>query len=168
MKKADYDPKTYIIGEQDVLGIDVWKEKDISQTVVVRPDGKVTIPLVDEVYVVGLTPLQLQSLLEDKLKPFLTVPQVTVIVKEISSRKVYLMGQVGRTGPFLINSTTTVLQLIAQAGGLRDFAKRKKIYIMRSENGKTEQFRFNYDEVIKGKRLEQNIVLRPGDTIVVP
>ena len=168
LKKADYDPKTYIIGEQDVLGIDVWKEKDISQTVVVRPDGKVTIPLVDEVYVVGLTPLQLQSLLEDKLKPFLTVPQVTVIVKEISSRKVYLMGQVGRTGPFLINSTTTVLQLIAQAGGLRDFAKRKKIYIMRSENGKTEQFRFNYDEVIKGKRLEQNIVLRPGDTIVVP
>jgi polysaccharide biosynthesis/export protein len=168
MKKADYDPKTYIIGEQDVLGIDVWKEKDISQTVVVRPDGKITIPLVDEVYVVGLTPLQLQSLLEEKLKPFLTVPQVTVIVKEISSRKVYLMGQVGRTGPFLINSTTTVLQLIAQAGGLRDFAKRKKIYIMRSENGKTEQFRFNYDEVIKGKRLEQNIVLRPGDTIVVP
>ena len=168
MKKADYDPKTYIIGEQDVLSIDVWKEKDISQTVVVRPDGKITIPLVDEVYVVGLTPVQLQSLLEDKLKPFLTVPQVTVIVKEISSRKVYLMGQVGRTGPFLINSTTTVLQLIAQAGGLRDFAKRKKIYIMRTDNGKTEQFRFIYDEVIKGKHLEQNITLRPGDTIVVP
>ena len=168
MKKADYDPKTYIIGEQDVLSIDVWKEKDISQTVVVRPDGKITIPLVDEVYVVGLTPVQLQSLLEDKLKPFLTVPQVTVIVKEISSRKVYLMGQVGRTGPFLINSTTTVLQLIAQAGGLRDFAKRKKIYIMRTDNGKTEQFRFNYDDVIKGKHLEQNITLRPGDTIVVP
>lgn len=168
MKKADYDPKTYIIGEQDVLGVDVWKEKDISQTVVVRPDGKITIPLVDEVYVVGMTPLQLQSMLEEKLKPFLTVPQVTVIVKEISSRKVYLMGQVGRTGPFLINSTTTVLQLIAQAGGLRDFAKRKKIYIMRTENGKTEQFRFNYDEVIKGKHLDQNIVLRPGDTVVVP
>ena len=168
MKKADYDPTTYIIGEQDVLGIDVWKEKDISQTVVVRPDGKITIPLVDEVYVVGMTPLQLQSMLEDKLKPFLTVPQVTVIVKEISSRKVYLMGQVGRTGPFLINSTTTVLQLIAQAGGLRDFAKKKKIDIMRTVNGKTEHYRFNYDEVIKGKNLQQNIVLRPGDTIVVP
>lgn len=168
MKKADYDPNTYIIGEQDVLSIDVWKEKDISETVVVRPDGKITIPLVDEVYVVGMTPLQLQSMLEDKLKPFLTVPQVTVIVKEISSRKVYLMGQVGRTGPFLINSTTTVLQLIAQAGGLRDFAKKKKIYIMRNVNGKTEQYRFNYDEVIKGKNLQQNIVLRPGDTIVVP
>ena len=168
MKKADYDPNTYIIGEQDVLGIDVWKEKDISQTVVVRPDGKITIPLVDEVYVVGMTPLQLQSMLEDKLKPFLTVPQVTVIVKEISSRKVYLMGQVGRTGPFLINSTTTVLQLIAQAGGLRDFAKKKKIDIMRTVNGKTEHYRFNYDEVIKGKNLQQNIVLRPGDTIVVP
>lgn len=168
MKKADYDPNTYIIGEQDVLGIDVWKERDISQTVVVRPDGKITIPLVDEVYVVGMTPLQLQSMLEEKLKPFLTVPQVTVIVKEISSRKVYLMGQVGRTGPFLINSTTTVLQLIAQAGGLRDFAKKKKIYIMRNVNGKTEQYRFNYDEVIKGKNLQQNIVLRPGDTIVVP
>ena len=168
MKKADYDPNTYIIGEQDVLGIDVWKERDISQTVVVRPDGKITIPLVDEVYVVGMTPLQLQTMLEEKLKPFLTVPQVTVIVKEISSRKVYLMGQVGRTGPFLINSTTTVLQLIAQAGGLRDFAKKKKIYIMRNVNGKTEQYRFNYDEVIKGKNLQQNIVLRPGDTIVVP
>ncbi len=168
MKKATYDPKTYIIGEQDVLGIDVWKEKDISQTAVVRPDGKITIPLVDEVYVVGLTPVQLESLLEEKLKPFLTVPQVTVIVKEINSRKVYLMGQVGRTGPFLVNSTTTVLQLIAQAGGLRDFAKRKKIYIMRNVDGKTEHYRFNYDEVIKGKHLEQNIVLQPGDTIVVP
>jgi polysaccharide export outer membrane protein len=168
MKKASYDPKTYIIGEQDQLSIDVWREKEISTTAVVRPDGKITIPLVDEVYVVGLTPLQLQSLLEEKLKPFLTVPQVTVIVKEISSRRVYLMGQGGKNGPFLINSTTTVLQLIAQAGGLGPFAKRKKIDIMRQVNGETKHFRFNYDEVIKGKHLEQNIVLQPGDIIVVP
>jgi len=168
LKKADYDPKTYIIGEQDQLSIDVWREKEISTTAVVRPDGKITIPLVDEVYVVGLTPLQLQSLLEEKLKPFLTVPQVTVIVKEISSRRVYLMGQGGKNGPFLINSTTTVLQLIAQAGGLGPFAKRKKIDIMRQVGGETKHYRFNYDEVIKGKHLEQNIVLQPGDIIVVP
>jgi polysaccharide export outer membrane protein len=146
----------------------VWREKEISTTAVVRPDGKITIPLVDEVYVVGLTPLQLQALLEEKLKPFLTVPQVTVIVKGISSRRVYLMGQGGRNGPFLINSTTTVLQLLAQAGGLGPFAKRKKIDIMRQVNGETKHYRFNYDEVLKGKHLEQNIVLQPGDIIVVP
>jgi polysaccharide export outer membrane protein len=167
-KKTPADPKAYIIGEQDVLTITVWKEKELSGGVVVRPDGKITVPLVGEIMVVGMTPVQLQDLLAEKLKPFVTVPQVTVAVNEIRSRKVYLIGHAGREGPFPINSTTTVLQIIAQAGGLKDFAKRKKIYILR-QNGKEQQrFLFNYDDVLKGKHREQDILLAPGDTIVVP
>jgi polysaccharide biosynthesis/export protein len=160
-------PPGYIIGEQDVLDIDVWREKEITTTVVVRPDGKITLPLVNEIYVVGMTPMQLQQALTEKLQAFLTVPQVTVIVREISSRKVYLIGQVGHGGPFRINSTTTVFQILAEAGGLRDFAKRKKIYVLRNENGKETKLPFNYDAVLKGDSTK-DFVLHPGDTIVVP
>jgi polysaccharide export outer membrane protein len=167
-KKDEPDPNAYIIGEQDSLVITVWKEKELSGGVVVRPDGKITVPLVGEVKVVGMTPVQLQSLLAEKLKPFVTVPQVTVAVAEIRSRKVYLIGHTGREGPFMINSSTTVLQIIAQAGGLKDFAKRKKIYILRKHGQEQVRFSFNYDDVIKGKHTEQNILLEPGDTIVVP
>jgi polysaccharide export outer membrane protein len=167
-KKPEADPKAYIIGEQDVLTITVWKEKELSGGVVVRPDGKITVPLVGEIPVVGMTPVELQNLLAEKLKPFVTVPQVTVAVNEIRSRKVYLIGHTGREGPFPINSTTTVLQIIAQAGGLKDFAKRKKIYILRQNGTEQERFPFNYDDVLKGKHREQNILLAPGDTIVVP
>jgi polysaccharide export outer membrane protein len=167
-KHADVDPNAYIIGEQDVLNITVWKEKDLSGGSVVRPDGKITVPLVGEIKVVGMTPVQLQSLLADKLKPYVTVPQVTVAVNEIRSRKVYLIGHAGREGPFMINSKTTVLQIIAQAGGLKDFAKRKKIYILRQNGQEQQRFPFNYDAVLKGKHREQNILLSPGDTIVVP
>ncbi len=161
-------PADYVIGEQDVLNITVWKEPEISGMVVVRPDGKITIPLVNEVYVIGMTPTELQNQLAEKLKPFVNVPQVTVSVKEINSRKVYLIGNAAKEGPVRINSSMTVLQLIAEAGGLRDFAKRNKIYIMRNENGQQKRFQFNYDEVIRGKNLQQDIVLRPGDTVVVP
>ncbi len=167
-KKEQVDPNAYIIGEQDSLVITVWKEKEISGSVVVRPDGKITVPLVGEIRVVGMTPVQLQSLLVEKLKPFVTVPQVSVAVNEIRSRKVYLIGHSGREGPFMINSSTTVLQIIAQAGGLKDFAKRKKIYILRQHGQEQVRFPFNYDDVIKGKHTEQNILLEPGDTIVVP
>lgn len=167
-KKTAADPKAYIIGEQDVLTVTVWKEKELSGGVVVRPDGKITVPLVGEITVVGMTPVELQNLLAEKLKPFVTVPQVTVAVNEIRSRKVYLIGHTGREGPFPINSTTTVLQIIAQAGGLKDFAKRKKIYILRQNGTEQERFPFNYDDVLKGKHREQNILLAPGDTIVVP
>jgi polysaccharide export outer membrane protein len=160
-------PLGYIIGEQDVLDINVWREKEITTTVVVRPDGKITLPLVNEIYVVGMTPMQLQQTLTEKLQAFLTVPQVTVIVREISSRKVYLIGQVGHGGPFHINSTTTVFQIIAEAGGLRDFAKRKKIYVLRNENGKETKLPFNYNAVLKGDSTK-DFVLHPGDTIVVP
>src|SRR5262249_25110526 len=162
------DPNAYIIGEQDLLAITVWKEKEISGTVVVRPDGKITVPLAGEIKVVGMTPVELQSVLTDRLRPFVTVPQVTVAVTEIRSRKVYLIGHVAREGTNLINSSTTVLQIIAQAGGLKDFAKRKKIYILRQQGGEPVRFPFNYDHVIRGKHLEQNILMEPGDVIVVP
>ncbi len=167
-EKPDADPNAYIIGEQDALVITVWKEKEISGGVVVRPDGKITVPLVGEIKAVGMTPVQLQSVLAEKLKPFVTVPQVTVAVAEIRSRKVYLIGHAAREGPFMINSSTTILQLIAQAGGLKDFAKRKKIYILRKNGTEQLHIPFNYDDAIKGKRPEQNILLEPGDTIVVP
>lgn len=158
----------YTIGEQDVLDIDVWKEKEMSETVVVRPDGKIAIPLVNEIYVVGMTPLQLQEVLTKRLEPFVTVPQVTVSVREINSRKVYLMGQVEHPGVFHINSTTTVYQIIAQAGGLRDFAKRKKIYVLRQVNGEEKRLPFNYDAVVKGLPNAVDPVLQPGDRIYVP
>jgi len=146
----------------------VWKEREISGGAVVRPDGKITVPLVGEIKAVGMTPVQLQTILAEKLKPFVNVPQVTVAVAEIRSRKVYLIGHAAREGPFMINSSTTVLQVIAQAGGLKDFAKRNKIYILR-QNGKEQvRFSFNYNDVIRGKKPEQNILLEPGDTIVVP
>jgi polysaccharide export outer membrane protein len=158
----------YTIGEQDVLDIDVWREKELSGQVVVRPDGRITVPLVNEIYVVGMTPLQLQTLLADKLQPFVTTPQVTVAVHEINSRKVYLIGQVAHEGVFHINSTTTISQIIAEAGGLHPYAKRNKIYVLRNVLGKQVRFPFNYDAVIKGKANSQDLVLKPGDKIVVP
>ncbi|MGE5207050.1 MAG: polysaccharide biosynthesis/export family protein [Chlamydiota bacterium] len=161
-------PGDYVIGEQDVLSIVVWKERELSATVVVRPDGKITLPLINEIKVVGMTPEHLQEVLTEKFKPFLNVPQVTVEVTQINSRKAYLIGEVMKTGTFPLNSSTTVLQIIAQAGGLRDFAKRKDIYILRTQGGKQQRYRFNYDDVIKGKNTQQNIVLQPGDMVVVP
>jgi len=168
-KGAD-DPSLvgYIIGEQDVLDIDVWQEKELSGPAVVRPDGKITLPLVGEVYVVGMTPVQLQTELMKKLEPFVTVPQVTVAVHEINSRKVYLMGQVLHEGVFHINSTTTVAQIIVQAGGLKEYAKRNKIYVLRTVDGKQVRLPFKYDAFIKGQKNGQDLVLRPGDTVVVP
>jgi len=158
----------YIIGEQDVLAITVWKERELSGTVVVRPDGKITLPLVDDISVVGLTTAQLRALLIERLKPFVAVPQVTVAVSQINSRKVYLIGEVAKTGMFAINSSTTVLQLLAEAGGMSNFAKRKDIYVLRNQQGKQVKYRFNYDEVVRGKNNQQNILLEPGDTVVVP
>jgi polysaccharide export outer membrane protein len=162
------DPNDYIIGEQDYLTITVWKEKELSGSVVVRPDGKITVPLVGETKVIGMTPIQVQNLLEEKLKPYIAVPQVTVAVNQINSRRVYLIGQVVREGSYQINSSTTVLQLIAQAGGLRDFAKRKNIYILRQQGSQQSRYSFNYEAVVRGRNQDQNILLEPGDTIVVP
>ena len=158
----------YRIGEQDVLTITVWREAELSGTVMVRPDGKITLPLLNDVHAAGLTPDELKSSLTEKLGPFVNSPQVTVAVREINSRKVFIIGQVGHEGSYRINSTTTVLQIIAEAGGLRDFANRKGIYVLRTQNGAQQRLSFNYDQVIRGKGGKDNILLRPGDTIVVP
>jgi len=158
----------YRIGEQDVLIITVWREAELSGTVMVRPDGKITLPLLNDVHAAGLTPDELKTSLTEKLSPFVNSPQVTVAVREINSRKVFIIGQVGHEGSYRINSTTTVLQIIAEAGGLRDFANRKGIYVLRSQNGSQQRLSFNYDKVIRGKDSKDNILLRPGDTIVVP
>jgi len=158
----------YRIGEQDVLTITVWREAELSGTVMVRPDGKITLPLLNDVHAAGLTPDELKNSLTEKLGPFVNSPQVTVAVREINSRKVFIIGQVGHEGSYRINSTTTVLQIIAEAGGLRDFANRKGIYVLRTQNGAQQRLSFNYDQVIRGKGGKDNILLRPGDTIVVP
>jgi polysaccharide biosynthesis/export protein len=161
-------PDDYVIGEEDMLTVTIWKEKELSGSVVVRPDGRITVPLVGEIKVVGMTPLQLQSLLEERLKPFITVPKVSVAVNQINSRKVYLIGQVVREGTFPINSSMTVLQVLAGAGGLRDFAKKKKIYVLRKRGDQEIRFPFDYDAAIRGRNREENIRVEPGDTIVVP
>jgi len=158
----------YKIGEQDVLTITVWRETELSGTVMVRPDGKITLPLLNDVHAAGLTPDELKNSLTEKLGPFVNTPQVTVAVREINSRKVFIIGQVGHEGSYRINSTTSVLQIIAEAGGLRDFANRKGIYVLRTQNGSQQRLTFNYDKVIRGKDSKDNILLRPGDTIVVP
>ena len=168
--KGSDDPALagYTIGEQDVLAIDVWQEKELSGPAVVRPDGKITMPLVGEIYVVGMTPVQLQGELTKRLEPFVTAPQVSVSVHEINSRKVYVMGQVAHEGVFRINSTTTVSQILVQAGGLREYAKKNKIYVLRNTNGKQVRLPFNYNWFIKGQKNGQDFVLKPGDTVVVP
>jgi len=158
----------YRIGEQDLLTVTVWREPELSGTVMVRPDGDITLPLINDVRASGLTPDELKSVLTDKLKGFLNLPQVTVAVREINSRKVFVIGQVGHEGSYRINSTSTVLQVIAEAGGLREFANRKGIYVLRKESGLQSRLKFNYDKVIKGKDPKENILLHPGDTIVVP
>lgn len=160
------DPKTYRIGVEDELMISVWREPELSTQVVVRPDGKITLPLLNDLDVVGMRTDQLQDVLTEKLKPFVNTPQVTIIVRGIRSRKVNLIGQVGRQGSFDLNDNKTMLDLIAQAGGLSAFAKGGSIYILREVSGKKVRIGFNYKKAIAGKG--PNPVLEPGDLIVVP
>jgi polysaccharide export outer membrane protein len=166
-KPATEDP-TYIIGSDDVLDISVWKEPEISRQVPVRPDGKISLPLLNDVQAAGLTPMHLQAQVTEKLRKFLTEPQVTVIVAAINSRRVYIMGEVNKAGPIPLLANMTVLQAITTAGGLSQFANSGKIRILRTEGGKQAVYAFNYKEVLAGKNPEQNIVLKPGDSIVVP
>lgn len=162
-------PAGYHIGAGDVLQIVVWKEPEASvQSVVVRPDGIITIPLLKEINVLAVTPVELQKILTDKLQPFIHGADVTVVVREIHSKKVYLVGAVNRVGPVPLLSNMTVLQVLAEAGGITDYAKKKKIYIMRQQNGKQVKLPFDYDAVLKGEHMEQNIPVLPDDTIVVP
>jgi polysaccharide export outer membrane protein len=164
---ATVDPG-YVIGEEDVLNISVWKEPEVTRTVPVRPDGKISLPLVNDVQAAGLTPMQLAMVITEKLRKFITEPQVTVIVTAINSRRIYLVGEVARAGAFPMLPNMTVLQALSSAGGFTQFANLKGIYVLRLENGKQVKMPFNYKEVLKGNRPEQNVILKPGDTIVVP
>ena len=166
---ANVRPDTYIIGADDVLAINVWKEPEISKTVPVRPDGMISLPLLGEIKARGLTPVQLEDQISDSLKKIMSDPQVTVIVSQVNSLTFNIMGQVARPGYFPLTRPMTVLDAIALCGGFRDFAKQKKIYVLRTgPDGKQERLKFNYKEVIKGKNMAQNIQLQPHDTLVVP
>jgi polysaccharide export outer membrane protein len=161
-------PPGYLIGPDDQLTIVYWREKDMSADVVVRPDGLISLPLLNDIQASGLTPEQLRLAITQGASKFVEEPTVSVVVKLINSRKVFITGQVGKPGFYPINSPTTVLQLIATAGGVAEYADKGKISIVRREDGKDTSFRFNYEEVMKGKKLTQNIELKPGDTVVVP
>ena len=158
----------YKIGPQDVLRIDVWKEPEIARTVPVRPDGKISLPLLNDVQASGLTSMQLAGVIRDGLTKYITSPQVTVTVTEINSRRVYCTGEISRQGAMPLLPNMTALQAISSCGGFSPFAKIKNIYILRIENGSQVQLPFNYKEVIRGKKSEENILLKPGDIIVVP
>jgi len=161
-------PAGYVIGSDDVLTIVFWREKDLSADVVVRPDGKISLPLLNDVVAAGYTPEQLRAQLVKTAAKFLEDPNATVVVKEIHSRKVFVTGQVGKSGSYPLTGDMNVLQAIAHAGGLLEYADGKNIVVLRSENGQERNFKFNYKDVVKGKNLQQNILLKPGDTIVVP
>jgi polysaccharide export outer membrane protein len=164
---VETDP-AYKIGPQDVLRIDVWKEPEISRAVPVRPDGKITLPLLNDVQAAGLTPQQLAAKISEGLKKFITSPQVTVGVTEINSRRIFVNGEVTRPGAFPLIPNMTVLQALSSSGGFTQFARVKNIYVLRMEDGKQVKHPFNYKEAISGKRPEQNITLEGGDIIVVP
>jgi polysaccharide biosynthesis/export protein len=158
----------YKIGPQDVLRIDVWKEPDISRVIPVRPDGKISVPLLNDVQASGLTAMELAASLRESLSKYLTSPQVTVTVNEINSRRVYITGEVIHPGTFPLLPNMTVLQALSGAGGFTQFAKLKNIYVLRTEVGKQVKHPFNYKEVVKGNLADQNIFLLQGDVIVVP
>jgi len=168
-KAGEVNPGTYVIGPEDNLSINVWKEQELSKTVPVRPDGMISLPLIGEVKASGLTPLQLQDAITEPLKKYMSEPQVTVIVTEVRSKTFNIVGQVSKPGYYPLDRQLTVLDAVALAGGFRDFAKVKKIYVLRTDaGGKQERLPFNYKEVIKGQNMQQNVELQPHDTVVVP
>jgi polysaccharide export outer membrane protein len=157
----------YVIGPEDALHIAVWKEADLTVTLPVRPDGKISLPLLDDVQAAGLTPKQLAESLTEKLKKYIADPRVTVVVTAINSKRIYLVGEVTHTGALPMSPNMTVLQALSSAG-LSQFANTKRIYVLRTENGKQQKLPVNYRKLVKGDQVEQNYVLQPGDTIVVP
>ncbi len=166
-------PKThddnFIIGNDDVLAVNVWKEPDISRSIPVRSDGKISLPLAGEVQAAGQTPAKLEAEIASRLKNYISEPEVTVMVQQINSQKFNVLGMVARPGSYVLANSPTVLDAIALAGGFRDFAKKKSIYVLRQNADGTEvKLSFNYKEVIKGVSPGQNVRLQPRDTIVVP
>jgi polysaccharide biosynthesis/export protein len=160
---------SFVIGNDDVLAINVWKEPDVSRSIPVRSDGKISLPLVGEVQATGRTPLKLEQDIAARLKSYIAEPEVTVIVQQINSQKFNVLGMVNRPGSYPLSNSATVLDAIALAGGFRDFAKQKSIYVLRQNADGTEtKLPFNYKDVVKGHNPPQNIKLQPRDTIVVP
>src|SRR5690242_6544868 len=158
----------YKIGPQDVLRIDVWKEPELSRATPVRPDGKISLPLINDLQAAGLTAMQLAGVINVELRKFITNPQVTVSVTEINSRRVYVTGEVTHAGAFPLLPSMTVLQVLSSAGGFTQFARIKNIYVLRIEDGKQVKHPFNYKDVVNGKKPEENVLLQSGDVIVVP
>ena len=167
-KKGSEVDSSYLIGPMDVLEIQVWKEPDFSRQVLVRPDGKITFPLIDDIQASGMTPLGLKDLLTELLKGYIDNPEVTVIVVESHSKNFYILGRVNQPGTYPLIPNMTVLQSLSVAGGFAEWAHKNKIRIIRRTGGKEEVLPFDYDKVIAGKKPEQNILLKPNDTIIVP
>lgn len=160
---------SFVIGSGDVLSVSVWKQPDISRSLPVRSDGRISLPLIGEVQASGRTPSKLEEEITGKLKPFLAEPEVTVIVEQVNSENFNILGRVLKPGSYPLKNSTTILDAIAIAGGCRDFAKHKGIYLLRvGPDGRQSRIPFNYQDVIKGKNISQNIQLQPHDTIVVP
>jgi|SRR5580658_2996084 polysaccharide export outer membrane protein len=167
--RSSHSDDTFVIGDDDVLAINVWKDQDLTKQVTVRTDGKISLPLIGDIQAAGRTPLQLEIDLTDKLKSYVNDPQVTVIVQEIHSLKFNILGQVTKPGSYPLTAGTTIVDAIAVSGGLRDFAKKKGIYVLRpGATGAETRYEFNYQDFIKGKNVKQNILLKPHDTVVVP
>jgi polysaccharide export outer membrane protein len=160
-------PAGYVIGADDLLSVRFWGDNQLSTDVVVRPDGKISVPLLNDVQAAGLTPEQLNAALEKAASKFISDANVTVIVREVRSRKVYVLGQVARPNPVPLNGDMNVLQVLTTVGGLLEYADKDNITIVRLENGRERRFKFNYNQVIKGKNVQQNILLQPGDTVIV-
>ena len=166
---ADVNPGTYVIGAEDVVSINVWKEPEMSRVVPVRPDGMISLPLIGDVKAAGSTPVQLQDAVTTQAKRLLSDPQVTVTVTEVHSHNFKIVGQVQKPGFYPLTRRITVLDAIALSGGFKDFAKTKKVYVLRTDaSGKQERLPFNYKNVIKGQNSGQDIELQPNDTVVVP
>jgi polysaccharide export outer membrane protein len=161
-------PSEYQVGPSDVLSVIVWKQPDISLgSIPVRPDGRVSIPLIGEVQVAGLTSTQIKEVLTERLKEYVTEPNVTVIVVQVNYPVAFIIGEVNRPGPVSIRHDTTMLQLISMAGGFTSFADRDDVQVIRQDGGKSYRIKFDYSAVVKGKHLDQNVVVKPGDVIVV-
>src|SRR5438309_10432397 len=158
---------SYVRGADDTLHISVWKEPDLTATLPVRPDGKISMPLLDDVQAAGLTPMQLAAAMTEKLKKYIADPRVTVVVTAMNSQRIFVLGEVLHTGAMPLTPNMTVLQALASAG-FTQFANTKGIYNLRIMNGKQQKLPFNYKQVVKGEAIDENIVLKPGDTIVVP
>ncbi|MGA9133241.1 MAG: polysaccharide biosynthesis/export family protein [Candidatus Sulfotelmatobacter sp.] len=166
-RSAAQVPAEYVIGADDTLHISVWKEPDLTVTLPVRPDGKISLPLLNDVAAAGLTPMQLKDSITEKLKKYIADPRVTVVVTAMNSQRFFVTGEVVHSGPMPLLPDMTVLQALS-AAGFNQFANVKGIYLLRTENGRQVKLPFNYKEVVKGSHPEQNIMLKPGDTVVVP